>query len=156
MSVLRRMGPSILRPSILRRSFVTGYKPTAELVQTSVEGVDAPTLASFSGMPTNGRTAIIYQPQKTAMQSVNDPSGWSVKFVSAEKKVNPLMGWTTGWDTFADQNRLHFSTKEGAMKWAMEQGYVIETQEPHTRRFKRKSYSDNFKWKGPAPQMKST
>src|SRR5215471_11049195 len=88
----------------------------------------------------------IYQPPKTAMQSgVANTAKWVLEFEpEAPREVEPLMGWISGRDT-RRQVKLRFDTREEALAYAQRNGYQVELEEPHARRFKAKSYADNFR-----------
>jgi hypothetical protein len=88
----------------------------------------------------------VYQPPKTAMQSgVANTGQWVLEFEPATpKEVEPLMGWISGRDT-RRQVKLRFETREEALAYAERNGYQVELEEPHARRFKAKSYADNFR-----------
>jgi hypothetical protein len=88
----------------------------------------------------------IYQPPKTAMQSGRAATDkWVLEFEpAAPREVEPLMGWISGRDT-TRQVKLHFDTREEALAYAERNGYRVELAEPHARRFRPKSYADNFR-----------
>ena len=88
----------------------------------------------------------IYQPPKTAMQSGTANSDkWVVEFEpAAAREVEPLMGWISGRDT-RHQVRLRFDSREEALAYAERNGYQVELEQPHTRKFKPRSYADNFR-----------
>jgi hypothetical protein len=88
----------------------------------------------------------IYQPPKTAMQSgVANTEKWVLEFEPASpREVEPLMGWISGRDT-RRQVKLRFETREEALAYAARNGYQVELAEPHARKFKPKSYADNFR-----------
>jgi len=88
-------------------------------------------------------SARIYQPAKTAMQSGrNKTRKWVLEFEPTAKKIDPLMGWTSG-DT-ANQVRMRFDTKEAAVAFAEKHGLDYRVHEPHVRRTKPKSYASKF------------
>jgi len=94
-------------------------------------------------MPSRAR---IYRKPKSAMQSGQTGLGWVLDFPPAEKRVaDPLMGWIGSADTQA-QVRLHFETREDAIAYAEREGVAYDVELPQTRKFKPKSYSDNFKF----------
>jgi hypothetical protein len=88
----------------------------------------------------------VYQPPKTAMQSGRAGTAkWVVEFEPATaRQVEPLMGWISGRDTRA-QVRLRFDTKDEALAYATRNGHQVELEEPHARKFKAKSYAENFR-----------
>jgi len=88
----------------------------------------------------------IFQPPKTAMQSGRAMTDkWLLEFEpTAPREVEPLMGWISGRDT-RRQVRLHFDTREEALAYAERNGFKVELEEPQARRFKPRSYADNFR-----------
>ena len=88
----------------------------------------------------------IYQPPKTAMQSgTANTDKWVVEFEpAAAREVEPLMGWISGRDT-RHQVKLRFDSREEALAYAERNGYQVELEPPHTRKFKPRSYADNFR-----------
>ncbi|MBV8167738.1 MAG: ETC complex I subunit [Alphaproteobacteria bacterium] len=92
------------------------------------------------------QTVRIYQPPKTAMQSGRAGTHqWVVEFEpNAPRTVEPLMGWISGRDT-RRQVKLRFDTKDEALAYAQRHGFQVELEEPHQRKFKAKSYADNFR-----------
>ncbi len=90
--------------------------------------------------------ARIYQQPKTAMQSGTAQQEWLLDYAPAEPRVaDPLMGWIGSADTQA-QIRLVFTSREDAVAYAEREGIPYDAELPHTRRFKPKSYADNFKF----------
>ncbi|KAF7828614.1 NADH dehydrogenase [ubiquinone] iron-sulfur protein 4, mitochondrial-like [Senna tora] len=86
---------------------------------------------------------IIFSPARTASQQGSGKVGrWKINFLSTQKWENPLMGWTSTGDPYANvgDSALSFDSEEAAKAFAEKHGweYVV------------KSYADNFKWKGPA------
>ena len=59
------------------------------------------------------------------------------------------MGWTSSKDT-ANQltNSLQFSTKAEAISFAEREGFDWEVLQDHEPKVVKKSYADNYKWKG--------
>ncbi|MBI3513582.1 MAG: ETC complex I subunit [Proteobacteria bacterium] len=88
----------------------------------------------------------IYQPPKTAMQSgTANTDKWVLEFEpAAAREVEPLMGWISGRDT-RRQVKLRFDSREEALAYAARNGYQAELEQPHARKFKPKSYADNFR-----------
>lgn len=93
--------------------------------------------------------ARIYKPAKTAMQSgTGKKDFWLLEFEqTAQKFVEPLMGWTGSSDT-QQQLRLKFESAEKAAAYAESKGYEYEVIQPKPRKFIKKSYADNFKFEG--------
>ena len=91
--------------------------------------------------------ARIYQPAKTAMQSgTAKTNGWVLEFApSAQRSVDPLMGWTSSSDTQA-QVRLSFDSKDAALEYARANGIDAVVKEPNKRKFniRQRGYAENF------------
>ncbi|MEQ8806885.1 MAG: ETC complex I subunit [Rhodospirillales bacterium] len=89
--------------------------------------------------------ARIFQPAKNAMQSGRGKTRrWILEYEPSEARVaDPLMGWIGSGDT-RGQLRLKFDSKDEAIDYAKKNGLIYKVIEPHTRRVKPKSYSDNF------------
>ena len=90
-------------------------------------------------------TAHIYQPARSAMQSVQSKDDWLLEYEPEKaREIEPLMGWTSSGD-MTSQVRLNFATKEEATAYAGKNGlsYRVEDSKPAPR--KKISYSDNFR-----------
>ncbi|KAL7275734.1 ndufs4 NADH dehydrogenase Fe-S protein subunit [Rhizina undulata] len=102
-----------------------------------------------SGAPVDlqGRVARIYKPAKPATQS----GDWNTRHWRMDWDVlpkghrweNPLMGWQSSGD-YMQGTHMFFKTKEDAISFAEKQGYQWFVQEPNERKFKPKSYAQNF------------
>jgi hypothetical protein len=93
--------------------------------------------------------ARIYQKPKTSMQSGTAGRDWILDYAPAEKRrADPLMGWIGSADTQA-QVLLHFDTREEAVAYAEREAIPYDVELAHARRFKPKSYADNFKFGRP-------
>jgi hypothetical protein len=90
-------------------------------------------------------TARIYKPARTAMQSGQaNTKSWLLEFEPAvAKQVEPLMGWTSSFDT-RQQLRMSFPTRDEAIAFCERNGipYQVEEEKPAARRVI--SYADNF------------
>ncbi|XAR57707.1 NADH dehydrogenase [Bertholletia excelsa] len=77
---------------------------------------------------------------------------WKINFVSTQKWENPLMGWTSTGDPYANVGDagLGFDSEEAAKAFAEKHGWEYTVRKRHTPLLKPKAYADNFKWKGPA------
>ncbi|MEM9169623.1 MAG: ETC complex I subunit [Pseudomonadota bacterium] len=97
--------------------------------------------------------ARIFQPAKTAMQSGKAKArSWVLEFESeAARRIDPLMGWTSGADTRAGQVRLTFETREAAVRYAEERGIPYAVEAPKTAQPVVKAYADNFAYKRRKP-----
>ncbi|KAK8354501.1 NADH dehydrogenase [ubiquinone] iron-sulfur protein 4, mitochondrial-like isoform X2 [Gossypium arboreum] len=76
---------------------------------------------------------------------------WKINFLSTHKWENPLMGWTSTGDPYANVGEagLEFDSEEAAKAFAEKYGWEYQVKKRHTPLLKPKSYADNFKWKGP-------
>ena len=92
-------------------------------------------------------TARIFRPSKNAMQSGRAKThDWVLEFdQETPRSVDPLMGYTSSGD-MRQQVRLKFETQEEAVAYAKRNGIAYRVIEPHGRKEKRFSYSDNFKY----------
>ena len=92
----------------------------------------------------------IYQPSKTAMQSGRAGTHrWVLEYELETPRVpEPLMGWVSSGDTL-NQVRLRFPTREEAERFARENGWDYQVEEPHARRVRPQSYVDNLRYDRP-------
>ncbi|KAF3792173.1 NADH dehydrogenase ubiquinone iron-sulfur protein 4 [Nymphaea thermarum] len=136
--------------SALRRRVSSQFVPAYRLWDRSFS---ADSLVEFkpgevgivSGIPEEHRRrrVIIYSPARTATQQGSGKVGrWKINFLSTQKWENPLMGWTSTGDPYANVGDagLGFDSEEAAKAFAERHGWDYTV----------KSYADNFKWKGPA------
>ncbi|XP_010938997.1 NADH dehydrogenase [ubiquinone] iron-sulfur protein 4, mitochondrial [Elaeis guineensis] len=108
----------------------------------------------ISGIPQEHlrRKVMIYSPARTASQQGSGKVGkWKINFMSTQKWENPLMGWTSTGDPYANVGdaALSFDSEEAAKAFAEKHGWDYVVRKRHTPLLKLKSYADNFKWKGP-------
>ncbi|KAK6152799.1 hypothetical protein DH2020_012438 [Rehmannia glutinosa] len=101
-------------------------------------------IGMVSGIPQEHlrRRVLIFSPARTASQQGSGKVGrWKINFLSTQKWENPLMGWTSTGDPYANVGDagLSFDSKEAAIAFAERHGWDYTV----------KSYADNFKWKGP-------
>ncbi|KAG8373842.1 hypothetical protein BUALT_Bualt11G0067300 [Buddleja alternifolia] len=106
-----------------------------------------------SGIPQEHRSrkVMIFSPARTATQQGSGKVGkWKINFLSTQKWENPLMGWTSTGDPYANvgDSALCFDSKEAAIAFAKRHGWDYTLKKHHTPLLKVKSYADNFKWKG--------
>ncbi|KAJ4964454.1 hypothetical protein NE237_024393 [Protea cynaroides] len=111
-------------------------------------------IGMVSGIPEEHlrRRVLIYSPARTATQQGSGKVGkWKINFLSTQKWENPLMGWTSTGDPYANVGDagLSFDSEESAKAFAERHGWEYTVKEHHTPILKVKSYADNFKWKGP-------
>ena len=92
--------------------------------------------------------ARIFQPSKTAMQSGKAQTRkWVLEFeAESARRIDPLMGWTSGADTAAGQVRLTFDTREAAAAYAEARNIPYQVVEKRTPAPRPKAYSDNFSY----------
>lgn len=94
--------------------------------------------------------AMIYRPEKTAMQSGRAKTRrWVLRF-KPEKPyfVDNLMGWV-GMTDMPQEVQLTFPTKEAAVEYAQKQHIPYDVVEPQERIVRRRAYADNFKFDRP-------
>uniref|UniRef100_UPI001CB94F57 NADH dehydrogenase [ubiquinone] iron-sulfur protein 4, mitochondrial-like isoform X1 n=1 Tax=Erigeron canadensis TaxID=72917 RepID=UPI001CB94F57 len=94
---------------------------------------------------------LIYSPARTASQQGAGKVGkWKINFLSTQKWENPLMGWTSTGDPYANVGdaALSFTSEEDAKAFAERHGWDYTVKKHHSPLLKAKAYADNFKWKG--------
>ncbi|KAJ8545981.1 hypothetical protein K7X08_018564 [Anisodus acutangulus] len=111
-------------------------------------------IGMVSGIPDEHlrRRVVIFSPARTASQQGSGKVGrWKINFMSTQKWENPLMGWTSTGDPYANvgDSALTFESAEAAKAFAEKHGWEYTVKKRHTPLLKIKSYADNFKWKGP-------
>ncbi|KAA0036408.1 hypothetical protein IC582_018242 [Cucumis melo] len=116
-------------------------------------------IGMVSGIPEEHltRRVVIYSPARTASQQGSGKVGkWKINFVSTQKWENPLMGWTSTGDPYANvgDSALSFDSEEAAKAFAEKHGWEYVVKKRHTPLLKAKAYADNFKWKGPPAEAK--
>jgi hypothetical protein len=80
------------------------------------------------------------------------PGVWRLEFeTESARKIDPLMGWTSGADTRANQVRLEFDTKEEAIAYCERQGAPFQVFEAAAAKPVIKAYSDNFAFRRRQP-----
>ncbi|CAN1191320.1 NADH dehydrogenase [ubiquinone] iron-sulfur protein 4, mitochondrial [Linum perenne] len=89
-------------------------------------------IGMVSGIPTEHlrRRVVIYSPARTATQQGSGKLGkWKINFVSTQKWENPLMGWTSTGDPYANvgDSALSFDSEASAKEFAERHGwdYVV-------------------------------
>ncbi|XP_042506664.1 NADH dehydrogenase [ubiquinone] iron-sulfur protein 4, mitochondrial-like [Macadamia integrifolia] len=139
--------------SIFRHSFLCSSRlfSAGSLVQ-----VKPGEIGMVSGIPEEHlqRRVEIYSPARTATQQGFGKVGrWQINFLSTQKWENPLMGWTSTGDPYANVGDagFNFDSEEAAKAFAERHGWEYEVKKRQTPVLKIKSYADNFKWKGPGP-----
>uniref|UniRef100_A0A2N9G041 NADH dehydrogenase [ubiquinone] iron-sulfur protein 4, mitochondrial n=1 Tax=Fagus sylvatica TaxID=28930 RepID=A0A2N9G041_FAGSY len=81
-----------------------------------------------SGIPDEHltRRVVIYSPARTATQQGSGKVGkWKINFVSTQKWENPLMGWTSTGDPYANVGDagMSFDSEEAAKSFAERHGW---------------------------------
>ncbi|XP_064978979.1 NADH dehydrogenase [ubiquinone] iron-sulfur protein 4, mitochondrial-like [Musa acuminata AAA Group] len=148
---LRRQGTSLAR---LAHARFVSLSQTRSLASDSLVELRPGEIGTVSGVPHEHlrRRVIIYSPARTATQQGSGKVGkWKINFVSTQKWENPLMGWTSTGDPYANVGDagLTFDSEEAAKAFAEKYGWDFVVKKRHTPLLQVKSYSDNFKWKGP-------
>ncbi|KAJ9566742.1 hypothetical protein OSB04_002708 [Centaurea solstitialis] len=119
-----------------------------------VQQVKPGEVGMISGIPQQQlrRRVMIYSPARTASQQGSGKVGrWKINFLSTQKWENPLMGWTSTGDPYANVGDagLSFDSEEAAKAFADKHGWEYVVKKHHSPIMKAKAYADNFKWKGP-------
>ncbi|KAH8516370.1 hypothetical protein H0E87_004640 [Populus deltoides] len=91
----------------------------------------------ISGIPEQHlrRRVIIYSPARTATQQGSGKVGrWKINFLSTQKWENPLMGWTSTGDPYANVGEagISFDSEEAAKAFAEKHGWEYEVKKRHT------------------------
>ena len=90
------------------------------------------------------KSAKIYKPSKTAMQSgKGNTKSWMLEFETMDTSINPLMGWESSNDTMSEV-KLFFENKNQAISFAKKNNIDYYIIEPQKRKIIKKSYTDNF------------
>ncbi|KAM3365068.1 hypothetical protein ACQJBY_015064 [Aegilops geniculata] len=147
---LRRVFPSLGRALL---SPTPARMLSAEASDALVE-IKPGEIGMVSGIPEEHlrRKVLIYSPARTASQQGSGKVGrWKINFVSTQKWENPLMGWTSTGDPYANVGEagLTFDSAESAKAFAEKHGWEYVVRKRHTPLLKPKTYAENFKWKGP-------
>lgn len=97
--------------------------------------------------------ARIYKPAKTAMQSGKANTGrWVLEFeAETARRVDPLMGWTSGDPITSGQVRLNFDTEAEAIAYATKHGLAFRVDPAQQPQPQPKAYSDNFAFRRRKP-----
>ncbi|MDJ1304883.1 MAG: ETC complex I subunit [Candidatus Midichloria sp.] len=90
--------------------------------------------------------ARIYQAFRSTTQSGKKSLGkWVLEFTPQTKNfIEPVMGWTGGYDTLASEVKLYFNSKEAAMNYAANSSIEYEMLEPKPSKITLNSYINNF------------
>ncbi|XP_028090328.1 NADH dehydrogenase [ubiquinone] iron-sulfur protein 4, mitochondrial-like [Camellia sinensis] len=111
-------------------------------------------IGKVSGIPEEHlrRRVVILFPARTATQQGSGKVGsWKINFMSTQKWENPLMGWTSIGDPYANVGdaALSFDSEEAAKAFAEKHGWEYTVKKHQTPLLKVRAYADNFRWKGP-------
>ncbi|CAM8912337.1 unnamed protein product [Rhodiola kirilowii] len=146
------MANMIQRASRPARNFASLLRPFS--TDALVEKLQPGEIGMVSGIPEEHlrRKVIIYSPARSATQQGSGKLGkWKINFLSTQKWENPLMGWTSTGDPYANvgDSALSFDSEEAAKEFAEKHGWNYVVKKRQTPILKVKAYADNFKWKGP-------
>uniref|UniRef100_A0A1D1XFJ9 NADH dehydrogenase [ubiquinone] iron-sulfur protein 4, mitochondrial n=1 Tax=Anthurium amnicola TaxID=1678845 RepID=A0A1D1XFJ9_9ARAE len=141
-------------PPQLLRLFSSTVSRSRSLSTGALEVLKPGEIGIVSGVPQEHlrRKVIIYSPARTATQQGSGKVGrWKINFMSTQKWENPLMGWTSTGDPYANVGdaALSFDSAEAAAAFSEKHGWDYVVKKQHTPLLKPKAYADNFKWKGP-------
>uniref|UniRef100_A0A0D3E2F2 NADH dehydrogenase [ubiquinone] iron-sulfur protein 4, mitochondrial n=1 Tax=Brassica oleracea var. oleracea TaxID=109376 RepID=A0A0D3E2F2_BRAOL len=94
-------------------------------------------IGKVSGIPEEhlSRKVIIYSPARTATQQGSGKLGkWKINFLSTLKWENPLMGWTSTGDPYANvgDSALSFDSEDAAKSFADRHGWDYTVKKPKT------------------------
>jgi hypothetical protein len=97
--------------------------------------------------------ARIFQPAKTAMQSGKARAGrWRLEFeTETARRIDPLMGWTSGSDMRANQVAIEFESREAAVAYCERHGLPYQVVDAPELKPTPKAYSDNFAFRRRTP-----
>ncbi|XP_050208312.1 NADH dehydrogenase [ubiquinone] iron-sulfur protein 4, mitochondrial [Mercurialis annua] len=129
-------------------------RPFSATTDALVEAEMKPSeIGTVSGIPEEHlrRKVVIYSPARTATQQGSGKIGrWKINFMSTQKWENPLMGWTSTGDPYANVGDagFNFDSEEAAKEFAERHGWEYTVKKRHTPLLKVKAYADNFKFKG--------
>jgi hypothetical protein len=105
------------------------------------------------------KIARIYQPQKKHVH--NHPNNktigktWVIEFESWGVYKSPLMFWTSATQDTYSKLSMKCGSLSSAVKYCEMMGWGYDVSYPHHLWHTKKSYSDNFLWKGPAKDDES-
>ncbi|CAL9150085.1 unnamed protein product [Musa hybrid cultivar] len=131
---LRRQGTSLAR---LAHARFVSLSQTRSLASDSLVELRPGEIGTVSGVPQEHlrRRVIIYSPARTATQQGSGKVGkWKINFVSTQKWENPLMGWTSTGDPYANVGDagLTFDSEEAAKAFAEKYGWDFVVKKHHT------------------------
>ncbi|KAJ4716692.1 NADH dehydrogenase [ubiquinone] iron-sulfur protein 4, mitochondrial [Melia azedarach] len=93
-------------------------------------------IGMVSGIPQEHlrRRVVIYSPARTTSQQGSGKVGkWKINFMSTQKRENPLMGWTSTGDPYANVGDagLSFDSEEAARSFAERHGWEYVVRKRH-------------------------
>ncbi|KAI5655180.1 hypothetical protein M9H77_32367 [Catharanthus roseus] len=121
--------PSILSSSVTKCNFSSTSSSSDALIEVKPGEV-----GMISGIPEEHlrRRVIIYSPARSASQQGSGKLGkWYINFLSTQKWENPLMGWTSTGDPYANVGEagLSFDSEEAAKAFAEKHGWEYSSIE---------------------------
>ena len=170
-SVARVAAPLLRRAAVPALASRRGLSSTSDAIATPAakkgdgaistevkDFVDAETMEAFTGAPADmlaSRVVKIYQQAQTVQNATQNMLSWRVQWEDGqtERWTNPLMGWTSTSDPLSNAHMtLEFSTADDAVRYCLQNGWKDEIAPTAPNKeilAEPKSYSANFKWKGP-------
>jgi hypothetical protein len=71
---------------------------------------------------------------------------WLLEYISQDRRVDDIMGWTSSSDMYASEVKLVFPTKEEAIAYATKNGILYDLMEPKpSRKPKIRAYTTVYK-----------
>ncbi|PWA41278.1 NADH dehydrogenase [Artemisia annua] len=122
------MAKTLARVSLLQRSAALGLRSCSSALVESIRPGEGGIIA---GIPQEQlrRKVLIYSPARTATQQGAGKVGkWKINFLSTQKWENPLMGWTSTGDPYANVGEagLSFDSEEAAKAFAEKHGWEYQ------------------------------
>ncbi|XP_044475916.1 NADH dehydrogenase [ubiquinone] iron-sulfur protein 4, mitochondrial-like isoform X2 [Mangifera indica] len=130
-SFLRRLGAQ--RSSVLFLTIRTRWFSSEDALVEVKPGE----VGIASGIPEQHlrRRVVIYSPARTATQQGSGKVGkWTINFLSTHKWENPLMGWTSTGDPYANVGEagLSFDNEDAAKAFCEKYGWEYVVKKRHT------------------------
>ncbi|KAF5456096.1 hypothetical protein F2P56_025608 [Juglans regia] len=132
------MASSLQRSLNIARAYRSAFVPaTRSLSSEALVELKPSEVGMVSGIPEEHlrRRVIIYSPARTATQQGSGKVGrWKINFLSTQKWENPLMGWTSTGDPYANVGEagLSFDSEEAAKAFAEKHGWEYVVKKRHT------------------------
>ncbi|XVE55741.1 hypothetical protein DITRI_Ditri03aG0182500 [Diplodiscus trichospermus] len=126
--IVKQVGQNIVRA---HRPVLITWKRCSSSDALMELGVKPGEVGVVSGIPEQQlkRRVIIYSPARTASQQGSGKVGkWKINFLSTLKWENPLMGWTSTGDPYANVGEagLEFDSEEAAKLFAEKHGWEYQ------------------------------